>query len=129
MELTKNLHLADSTPMETESDVLELLVGNDFYLDVIEPEKKHLNPGLYLLSSTFGWMVSGRTELDDIDNSEDVNMLILTHGNSIRDNSKFSEVDDLLPMKPNIEDFWNIEGNGITDDPMKTDDEKAMEHF
>jgi hypothetical protein len=65
LEFTKDLTLADSIPTETKSDVLELLLGNDYYLDVIESEKIKVSPGLYLLSSKFGWIISGRTELDE----------------------------------------------------------------
>ena len=39
-ELTRNLVLADTVPNKTESDSPELLVGNDYYLDIIETEKK-----------------------------------------------------------------------------------------
>ncbi len=61
LALTQNLTLADTIPTETESNSLELLVGNDYYLDIIESEKIVVDTGLYLISSKFGWILSWRT--------------------------------------------------------------------
>ena len=49
--LVKSLDLADTIPFETKSSTVELLVGNDYYLDIILPQKIEVQPGLYLLSS------------------------------------------------------------------------------
>lgn len=59
-ELTRNLSL-DSIPSESEPITLDLLVGNDYYLDIIQCDKIEVQPGLYLLSSKLGWILSGRT--------------------------------------------------------------------
>ena len=129
-ELTRNLVLADTVPNKTESDSPELLVGNDYYLDIIETEKIEVNPGLYLLSSKLGWIISGKTtSIDTTKRSCDMSMLILTHGNSLTENSLFTDVDKALPLKPSFEDFWNIESIGITDATTNIDDEKAMQNF
>ena len=53
-DLTRNLAMADSIPTKNESITLELLIGNDYYLDIIEAEKIEFQPGLYLLSSRLG---------------------------------------------------------------------------
>ena len=41
-------------------------------------------------------------------------MLVLTHGNDIqRETKMFTSADVHLPVKPNLEDFWNLETIGI----------------
>ena len=41
--LVKSLDLADTIPLETESSTVELLIGNDYYLDIILPRKLKSN--------------------------------------------------------------------------------------
>lgn len=53
--LLNTLELADSLPKECESISLDILIGNDYYLDLILSKKK-VQPGLYLLSSKIGWI-------------------------------------------------------------------------
>ena len=55
--------LADDLPKERETSSVELLIGNDYYLDIILPQKVTVQPGLYLLGSKLGWILSGRTFL------------------------------------------------------------------
>ncbi|CAG2200378.1 unnamed protein product [Mytilus edulis] len=59
--LWNNFNLADTLPTENEKTTIELLIGNDYYLDIILPEKIEIQPGLYLLGSKFGWIITGRT--------------------------------------------------------------------
>ena len=59
--LVKQYALADTLPCERESSTIELLIGSDYYLDLILPQKVEVQPGLYLLASKLGWLLSGRT--------------------------------------------------------------------
>ncbi|KAH3855373.1 hypothetical protein DPMN_097940 [Dreissena polymorpha] len=56
--LTKHLDLADQIPSEAESGTIDLLIGNDFYLDIIQSERIQIEDGIYLLSSKLGWIVT-----------------------------------------------------------------------
>ena len=58
--LWKDLPLAYSIPSEKDISTVELLIGSDYYLELITAEKNELEPGLYLLGSKLGWMLSGR---------------------------------------------------------------------
>ena len=128
--LTRNLKLADNIPVKTESTPFELLIGNDYYLDIVETEKIEVCPGLYLLSSKLGWILSGRSPMaDTTGKSEDLNMLILTYGSDPTNDTMFTDIDTVLPSKPNLEDFWNVEAIGITDPQANTDDEEATQRF
>ena len=42
-------NLADFFPSEKETTTTELLIGNDYYLDFILPQKAEVQPGLYML--------------------------------------------------------------------------------
>ncbi|XP_060572066.1 uncharacterized protein LOC132730216 [Ruditapes philippinarum] len=103
-----------------------MLVGNDYYLDFILCQKIELNPGLFLLGSKLGWYLTGRTSDQD---SDGPCMLILTHGNNATNTSLFADVDSVVPVKPNLEDFWNVESIGIIEKQNISDDEHAMKMF
>ena len=126
--LTENLCLTDSIPSQTESSIIDLPIGNDYYLDIIMGHKIEVQKGLYLLSSRLSWIPTGRT--DEIDEDcRDVNMLILTYGNNITKTEIFSALDDSIPDMPNLKDFWNFETIGIVDPKENTQDEIASENF
>ena len=52
--LVRSLDMADTIPSETETSAIELLIGNDYYLDIILSQKIEVQPGLYLLASKLG---------------------------------------------------------------------------
>ena len=55
----KGIELADTVPQENETSNVSLLIDNDYYYDFITSEKIELSPGLYLISSKFGWILTG----------------------------------------------------------------------
>ena len=63
------LQLADdySTCAGSEASTIDILLGNDFYHDFVKPHCHQLAPGLYLLDTNLGWMVSGRLTLTSAD--------------------------------------------------------------
>ena len=61
VHLVRSLDMADSILSETDSSTVELLIGNDYYLDVILSQKIEVQPGLYLLASKLDWILTGRT--------------------------------------------------------------------
>ncbi|XP_053391230.1 uncharacterized protein LOC128554044 [Mercenaria mercenaria] len=109
--------------------MLDLLIGNDYYLDIVQTEKIEVQQGLYLLATKFGWMLSGRTEVTDEYDSSDMNMLILNYGNNVTKTNVFTKADSVVPTKPDTEDFWNVESIGITTERENTDDQTIMQHF
>lgn len=122
--MTQHLNLADTLPTEVETDTIQLLIGNDYYLDIVLPHRLEIQPGLYLISSQLGWILSGRTT--DIDeNKIDTNMLIMTSGNIEQETVILSDGE----YEPTLEDFWRTESIGITDKTSQTGDEKALQIF
>ncbi|CAC5404450.1 unnamed protein product [Mytilus coruscus] len=97
-KLVKTESLADTLPTENEKTTIELLIGNDYYLDLILPEKIEIQPGLYLLGSKF-------------------------------DSCAVTAIDKSMPIKPPLEDFWNLETIGISEPSENSNDTKALEKF
>ena len=122
--------LADDLPKERETSSVELLIGNDYYLDIILPQKVTVQPGLYLLGSKLGWILSGRTSERAEENTAESTMLTLMHGKVVNTETSFLTCQDKsLPKKPNLEDFWRLESIGINDSPVDSDDDIALKTF
>ena len=112
-------------PTEWETSSVELLIGNDYYLDIILPQKMEVQPGLYMLGSKLGWILSGRTS-EIVERTTEPSMLLLTQGKRIENETSFlTSLDKSLPTKPNIEDLWRLESIGINDSPVESDNEVA----
>ena len=127
--LRNEFSLADDLPTERETSSVELLIGNDYYLDIILPQKMEVQSGLYMLGSKLGWILSGRTS-EIVEKTMEPSMLILTHGKGIENETTFMTcLDKSLPTKPNVEDFWRLEAIGITDSPVESDNEIARKKF
>ena len=87
-----------------------------------------MQPGLYLLASKLGWILTGRTSEIDSQMNES-NMLILTYGTNATKTSVFTSLDDASPAKPDLEDFWNTESIGVYDNPRTTNEEMVTKNF
>ena len=121
--------LADDLPKEQETASVELLIGNDYYLDIILPQKITVQPGLHLLGSKLGWILSGRTS-EIMEETTESAMLMLIHGKEVNKETSFlTSVDKSLPQKPNLGDFWRLESIGINDSPIESDDDMALKKF
>ena len=72
----KDLPMADDLKQTKRTYNLDILLGNDYYDDVMMSEKIEVDKGLYLVKSSFGWMFSGRTHCREKDEVyEDDNLL------------------------------------------------------
>ena len=105
-----------------ESSSVDVLIGNDYYLDIIMPQRIGVQPGLHLLSSKLGWILTGRSGDHDSDVNE-TNMLIITYGNDVTGTSALSSIDSVHPQKPDLEDFRRVESIGILDNSKTLADE------
>ena len=126
-DIVSSIELADVILRENETSPIELLIGNNYYLDFIYGEKTEIQTGLYLLASKLGWVLSGRTTDITKDDLRESSMLVITYGSNINKSNAFNSVDACIPPKTELEDFWNMQSIGILDKPTSTDDEIAME--
>lgn len=127
-ELKKNLQLADKIPEKDESDKIDLLIGNDYYLDIVLGHKIEVQKGLYLLSSKLGWILTGRTG-EQCYNDQDTNLLVIGQEMCFSNNEDLNCVDDCISTKVDIENFWKLDSIGINDEMMNSDDANAMKSF
>lgn len=129
-QFVSDIELADEIPVENESSCVDLLIGNDYYLDLILSQRIEVQPGLYLLASKLGWIITGRTH-DSSMNEDETSLLILSHVT----NEVISGEQSVTPKacrfisQPDLTDFWNLESIGISDNYEQSDDERAMKLF
>ena len=121
-------NLADSFPTEKETTTIELLIGNDYYLDFILPQKIEVQLGLYMLASKLGWILTGRTS-EQAEETSEPNMLILSYNSNTQKEANHLSPEMSFQTKPNLEEFWRLESIGITDSPLDSDNDKSIKLF
>ena len=98
--LSTEFSLADDFPNVRETYSVDLLIGNDFYLDIILLQKIEIQTGLYMLGSKLGWILAVRTA-GTVENTTELSMLILTHGTYInRETTLMTHADSSFETKP-----------------------------
>ena len=58
-EILQKYELADTLPSSCEKCYIDLLIGNDYYADIVSMTRITLKDGLYLLGSILGWILYG----------------------------------------------------------------------
>ena len=129
-----DFELADTLPTEPGFLTVDLLIGNDYYDDLILSEKKEVTPGLYLLGSQLGWLVSGRivTSNPFPHKSSSLSLTLLdNHSEQIYTCNPIEQSDtaEITQFPPNLEEFWRLETIGIKESYIGTEDNKANENF
>lgn len=107
--LWKNKALVDTIPTGIETLTIDLPIGNDYYLDLILPQKVEIQPSLYTRGSKLGWILAGGPS-DSIQTTEEQSLLVVTYGTDVgRQTNVFTPVNNVVPTKPNLEDLWWLE--------------------
>ena len=127
----RKFDLADTVPTSIESTFIDLLIGNDYYADLVSLQRSTLAEGLHLLQSKLGWLLSGRTRETTMgDNS--FGMLTFCSVKWMTEVASFTYVDnnmDAINTKPKVEELWRLETIGINDSAVTSDDERALQSF
>lgn len=125
--------LADTLPTESECYPVEMLIGNDYYFDLLLTRKIELRPGLYLFQSRLGWIISGRYQIESDDSLRQPALIVNTMGippKGVKPTTHMlSSVDAPLFTQPNLEQFWDLESLGIKESPTTLDDDQAIAQF
>jgi hypothetical protein len=121
--------LADTIPQEAESTQIELLIGNDYYGDLLLPKKVFLAPGLNLINSKLGWILSGRIKQDGKRTNESGLLCIDSVNFSKQSEMTFATDDSQLSSLPKLDEFWQLETLGIKESIDHNDDEQALQNF
>ena len=104
-----------------------LHICSDYYLELITAEKIELEPGLYLLGSKLGWILSGRFGKRTC-NESSASMLIFCCPNQTTLEPILLSENSLVLSDQNIDDFWRLENVGIKDPLIDSDNNKALQH-
>ena len=97
-----SVDLADTIPSSNEYSSVDLLIGNDFYLDIVLSPRIEIQSGLHLLSSKLGWTIlTGRIKETD-SKTNYYNMLVLTYGADYGSPNLFTPADVVTPKKQTL---------------------------
>ena len=113
--IQKRFRLADTLPQQTESSTIGVLIGSDYYHEVMSSERVEVQEGLYLIKSTFGWIISGKTKINERIHHENT-MFVMTHFSTqvLSELQHFSNTDDLMMTPRNNDNIWKFETIVIT---------------
>ena len=91
--------MADELISYNEKCNIDLVIGNDYYDDVMKTEKIKIDSGLYLVNSQVGWVFSGRVMKKNCD--DEVMMLMQEDASN------------------DVNQFWSLETVGLKDVTME----------
>ena len=77
----KRFRLADALPQQTESSTIGVLIGSDYYHEVMSSEKGEVQEGVYFIKSKFAWIISGKTKTNERIHHENT-MFVITHSST-----------------------------------------------
>ena len=60
--IQKIVQLVDTLPQQTEFSTIDVLIGSDYYNEVMSSVKVEVQEGLYFIKSKLGWIISGNTK-------------------------------------------------------------------
>ncbi len=143
-ELTRNLHLealstedveflqnlpanyvASDIPFTAKDFMPDILIGNDYFWDIVQMSRKTLPSGLHLISSKLGLLLGGRAQFDGTeDNSSSGSYPIFV--SSIHNADSYSQNYNAWNAVP--EALWQLETTGIRDS-SSDEDAKAWQQF
>ena len=131
LQLIPQNKMADPIPNTVETTAIDLLVGSDYFWDVVGGDKIMLPSGIFMLPSKFGYIITGRYPGNDLDNQNKnaSTLLVSTNRNEVVSSSFYCSVNVSLIKNPDLERFWSLETIGIKDPMSKESDEEAIEKF
>ena len=116
--LLKDITLADSIPTSKETASIELLLGSDYYCDIfaVDIQMKQVVPGLNLMASKLGWILTGRIKCQEAQAAPSISMLTYTSSPvSAHLAAQFNVQTLPTEQKPQLDDFWKLETLGISE--------------
>ena len=129
-KIIRKYKLPDTLPKHNKSSSIGILIGNNYYNDLMATERIKMHERLYIINSKFGWIINRRKKTKEGSKDENV-MLIMTHSmnNILPEIHQFTPVEPSLKPAPDIDKFWMLETIGIIPLEKTKHDDGVMEHF
>jgi len=137
LKLIPSDKLADFVPHTRVTSTVDLLIGSDYFWDIVGGDKVMLPLGMYILPSRFGYIVTGRSPgtTKDLGGGSYCAMFTATelvqelserrcHGYELQCSVNLS-----VAKNPDLERFWCLEVIGIKDPIGINDDDQALQTF
>jgi len=119
----QGLDFADASVVDGSQPNIDILIGSDFYFEVLTGEVVRGDSGPVAVNSKFGWVVSGPTlEKGEMSDMSVTNLVIEKIGSQIPypDNENDNELSCALRR------FWDIESLGIQDEVDRTKESEFL---
>ena len=114
IDVTKYPHLADLDLADSsaiDQDSIDILIGSDYYWDIVTGESIRGEFGPTAINSKFGWLLSGPTDEQHVhENSNVVSNLIISGEPLLNEANEVDGITNMLKL------FRETESIGITDD-------------
>ena len=112
----QGLELTDTSIVEGSQQNIDVLIGSDFYFDVVSGDVVRGNSGPVALSSTFGWILSNHASVEESRDTFTTTNLIIEKPElmSLGPFDVHSENDELSHA---LQKFWDTESLGVCDEP------------
>jgi hypothetical protein len=109
-ELKGKISDSDLSPTEEAMDrrEIELLVGNDYFWELMTMNRKMLKPGLYWIETRLGWIITGRLPALSCKEFPSLTLLTYSQSNSVM-NYSFSSMDSSLKVPLDLQEWWKLE--------------------
>jgi len=132
LKLFPSNKLADAIPSTSKSVAVDLLIGSDYFWDIVSGDKVTLPSGMFMIPSKFGYIITGKC-FDNQQRSQDNQshaFLVTTEINHIIPELCLKcTINTSGVNNPRLEDLWCLEAVGINDPLMMNDDDEALEKF
>ena len=103
--------LVDSVPETGSASTMDVLVGSDYFWDILERERVILPSGLLLLSLKFGYILTGKYHDSKASAEDAISSCLIT------------------TLDPCLSSLWNSDCIGISDSPNAKEDDEALKEF
>lgn len=128
----QGLELADISIAETGQQDIDVLIGSDYYFDIVSGDVIRGSGGPVAVSSMFGWVLSGPTSAEESREKVTTTNLIIERPElmTLSPCDIHSENDELCNA---LQKFWDTESLGVREEPpaSQTDGKEFLEsiHF
>ena len=112
----QDLELADMSIAETGQQDIDVLIGSDYYFDIVSGDVIRSNSGPLEVSSMFGWVLSGPTSAEESREKYATTNLIIEKSESMT-SSPFDIHSENEELCNALQKFWDTESLGVREEP------------